>query len=312
MKQSILTIFFITIFYSAFPQRNQIVETKDIDHFWIAFDKLESAKTKNDSIEIIKSYYIDQSTKYFKEFIKLRNFKAEEYVNLINKYPKFWKSIRKDTKNVKKKINDLNKILDAYEKEFPNFKRPDICFAIGCLRTGGTISENLILVGTELAVSTSETDPSELSPWLQSVIGKFEAIDAIISHEMIHIQQKNKLKTLAEFAINEGVADFLSNNIGGVKINKPYFTYGQEHDCELKNEFLKDYSNNKTDFSNWLFNGQNSIGRPADLGYYIGYKIAEEYYKNSLDKKKAVLKLLDRKNYLSIFRKSEYIKKRCL
>jgi hypothetical protein len=136
MKQSILTIFFITIFYSAFPQRNQIVETKDIDHFWIAFDKLESAKTKNDSIEIIKSYYIDQSTKYFKEFIKLRNFKAEEYVNLINKYPKFWKSIRKDTKNVKKKINDINKILDAYEKEFPNFKRPDICFAIGCLRTG--------------------------------------------------------------------------------------------------------------------------------------------------------------------------------
>jgi len=46
-------------------------------------------------------YYIDQATDFFKEFIKLRNFTAEEYVVLIGKYPKFWDSVRKETEKVK-------------------------------------------------------------------------------------------------------------------------------------------------------------------------------------------------------------------
>ena len=54
--------------------------------------------------------------------------------------------------------DDIEKILDKYEKEIPNFKRPNVCFAIGCLRTGGTVSDNLILIGTEIAASTPEKE----------------------------------------------------------------------------------------------------------------------------------------------------------
>ena len=59
------------------------------------------------------------------------------------------------------------------------------------------------------------------------------------------------------------------------------------------------------------YNGSKSTDRPADLGYYIGYRIAEEYYNNSKDKTKVISILLDRKNYMKIFKKSEYIKKSC-
>ena len=101
MKQTLLTIFSFFIFGLSFSQEKQIIETTDIDNFWIAFDKLKSATTQNDSIEIIQTNYIDQSTEYFKEFIRIRNFTAEEYVKLIGKYPKFWNSIRKETEKVK-------------------------------------------------------------------------------------------------------------------------------------------------------------------------------------------------------------------
>lgn len=209
MKKLLILKFLFLFFHFSYSQGKPIIETTDIDNFWAAFDKLKSATTQIDSIEIIQSDYIDHSTNYFKEFIKLRNFKAQEYVSLIRKYPKFWKSIRKETEKVKYKINEIQEIFVLYEKALPNFKRPNICFAIGCLRTGGTIAENMILIGTELAASTAETDASELSPWLKSVVGTFENIGAVISHESIHTQQKNRLKTLAEFALNEGVADFL-------------------------------------------------------------------------------------------------------
>lgn len=135
----------------------------------------------------------------------------------------------------------------------------------------------MILIGTELAASTPETEKLELSPWIKSVVGTFGDVVSMVSHETIHTQQtKSKLTNLVEFTINEGVADFLSQKIAGFNINKIPFEYGLQNDCELRKEFLSDFSKKKSDISNWLYNGSKSTNRPVDLGYYIGYKIAEE------------------------------------
>jgi len=48
----------------------------------------------------------------------------------------------------------------------------------------------LILIGTELAASTPETEKSELSPGLKSIAGTFGDIISMVSHETIHTQQK--------------------------------------------------------------------------------------------------------------------------
>lgn len=312
MKKITLTIYFFFIFGIANSQNKQVIETSDIENFWQAYDKLKFALNKTDSISIIQIEYIDKSTEFFKEFIKLRNFKAVEYVSLIEKYPKFWISIRKETENVKNRKEEIEKIFDKYENEIPNFKRPNVCFAIGCLRTGGTVTDNLILIGTELAASNPETEKSELSTWLKTVIGTLGDIVSMISHETIHTQQtKDNLRDLAEFTLNEGVADFLSEKISGLTINKIAFKYGLENDCALRKEFLLEYSKNKNDISNWLFNGSKSVNRPADLGYFIGYKIAEECYNNSTDKKKAIVDLLNRNKYKTIFLESKYMNKSC-
>ncbi|MBX2967254.1 MAG: hypothetical protein KF845_14000 [Cyclobacteriaceae bacterium] len=38
------------------------ISTEDITHFWKAYDKLSSAKTKGDSISIMQQHYIDRAT----------------------------------------------------------------------------------------------------------------------------------------------------------------------------------------------------------------------------------------------------------
>jgi hypothetical protein len=309
MTTKLLKIFLLFVFGIVHSQNNHVIETSDIDNFWNAYDKLKDAKSINDSINIMQTDYIDKSSQYFKEFIRVRNFKAEEYIKLLRKYPKFWISIRKETENVKYRKGEIIKILDKYEQEIPNFKRPNVCFGIGCLRTGGTVSNNLILIGTEIAASTRETEKSELSPWLKSVIGTNGDIVEMVSHETIHTQQKGGyLRDLVEHSISEGVADFLSEKISGIKINKVSYKYGFANDSELRKEFLNDYSINKNDISKWLYNGNNSEQKPADLGYYIGYRIAEEFYNKTIDKEKAILHLLNRKRYLKIFKNSNYIK----
>jgi hypothetical protein len=312
MRIFVLVVFLLFRFGVANCQNNHTIETTDIDRFWIAFDELKSATNKSDSLTIIQTNYIDKSSNFFKEFIRVRNLKADEYLSIISKYPKFWESIRIETLKIKDRKNEIVAIFDNYEKEIPNFKRPNVCFAIGCLRTGGTVSENLILIGTEIAASTPDSHKTELTPWLKSIIGTTGDIGAMVSHETIHTQQKGGyLRDLVEFTISEGVADFLSEQISGFNINKSAYVYGVKNDCDLRKEFLADYAKNKNDISKWLYSGTKSVNRPADLGYYIGYQIAKEYYNKSTDKKKAITKLLNRKNYKKIFKRSDYIKKPC-
>ena len=89
MKKTLLTLLSILLFEFAFSQEKKVIETTDIDNFWIAFDNLKSASSKKDSIEILQTNYIDKSTEYFKEFIKIRNFTADEYFgNQLEKKPK--------------------------------------------------------------------------------------------------------------------------------------------------------------------------------------------------------------------------------
>ncbi len=48
-----------------------------------------------------------------------------------------------------------------------------------------------------------------------------------------------------------------------------------------------------SDLSHWIFQGDKSKDRPADLGYYVGYKICEQFYRHATDKREAVRRILN-------------------
>ena len=51
------------------------------------------------------------------------------------------------------------------------------------------------------------------------------------------------------------------------------------------------------DLSKWLYQGDRSTDRPADLGYWMGYRICEAYYKRAADKKQAIREILEIKDF---------------
>jgi uncharacterized protein YjaZ len=61
-----------------------------------------------------------------------------------------------------------------------------------------------------------------------------------------------------------------------------------------------------TDVSNWLFQGDRAKNRPADLGYYIGYKICESYYKQAANKKDAIKSILEVRDFNEFLKASKY------
>ena len=58
-----------------------------------------------------------------------------------------------------------------------------------------------------------------------------------------------------------------------------------------------------------VYEGDKAVNRPADLGYWVGYKIAESYYKNAKDKKQAVKELLEIKDFSKFLADSRYEEK---
>lgn len=306
-----------------FAQKPTVIETTDIDHFWKAYDLLSTVTSKADSIQIIQQEYIHTATPYFKKFIKARDFTAEEYVTIISACPRFWESIRPLTERIANRKAEIETGLDRLTDSLPSFKRPDICFAIGCLRTGGTTTSDLILIGAEMAAADTTVDTSELNDWLKSVLGHTGDIVSMVAHESIHTQQKgfpffelfsllgHQKLTLLNMAIVEGSADFFTKKFLGLNINAGIYAYGEAHECELWKEFEKDIADQPFNYAHWLYNGNNAKERPADLAYYIGYKITESYYDQSANKQKALRTILKRGRYKRVFHQGGYEENGC-
>lgn len=155
-------------------------------------------------------------------------------------------------------------------------------------------------------IDSKTTDTSELTRFEKFAIADSSRITGIIIHELIHtLQQTSMDNSLLAKSINEGSADFITQLVLDYNINSKIHVYGNAHE----NELWKDFSGsmNGEDSDKWLYNGMAVTGEaPADLGYYIGYKICEAYYNKAADKKQAIKDILTIKDFPGFLQKSGY------
>ena len=300
----IFTLTILLISFHSNAQPNEI-STQDITHFWEAYDALVDAKSKEDSIKTIEGLYLKRATKGFKKFQKVRDFQSKYYVYHIANSPGFWESVRPLTEQIANREDEIIEIMNKMSAEIPGFKAPKVCFAIGTLSTGGTTGGGYIHIGSEISASDYTVDTTNLNGWLKSIIGKTGDIVSMVAHEAVHTNQHGNVKiTLLTASMGEGIADFITNEVLGKNINASIHEYGLKNECQLWKEFQTEMDSKS--YSNWLYNGSSAIGRPADLGYFMGFRIAQAYYDKTEDKKQALSDLLDRSKYVEIFQKSGY------
>lgn len=293
-------------------ENQKSVLTVDIDHFWEAYDNLKNCKSFADSSNSFQQLYLDRATDGLIDFIRIRDFQAEKYVKLVSEYPKFYNSLRKNTFEVKKSEQTIGKVFLKFKEIYPNFKPFKVCFAMGIMNTGGTISNNFVLIGTEITTSTKDIDLSEFeaNEYRKIFEGNEDLqakIKSLVAHECVHTQQPkiidpNSIKCeLLYRTLREGSADFIAELVSGnEKINE----YGDKNERQIWTDFKNEICNENS--NNWLYNHSTVKDKPADLGYFVGYKIAKEYYKNANDKKQVVNDIIDITNPLRFLELSKY------
>ena len=295
MKNFFLALFLITAKLSFSQTVDQKFVSTDIDNFWNAYDKIITEKDTTKQYSFLKELYIDKATPGLKSLIEVRNYTSKNFIDAINKYPKFWNSIRPNTLSVKEVYPEIEADIKKLKEAYPDLKPSTIYFSIGAFRTNGTIQNDRILIGSELSLADEKTFINELPEWRQPFYKEYEPrknITLLCTHEYVHTQQKELVENLLSMCLYEGIAEFISCKVTGKKSSSPAIEFGKNNQEKVINQFIADLyiiSNNY----NWLWGENKNSLKIRDLGYYIGYEISERYYNTSKDKTKAIKTLVE-------------------
>ncbi|HEX6280246.1 MAG TPA: DUF2268 domain-containing putative Zn-dependent protease [Pyrinomonadaceae bacterium] len=296
---------------SAYAQANRDpnaakLVTSDIDLFWKAYDKA----TPTTDLYVYRDEYLKMGSPGLKMFDQLRINGSCNLAEAINNAPRYYKALREPSSKVASYEPKIRASFRKLQELYPDSVFPDVYFLIGRMSSGGTLTDKALLIGVDMYGKNGDAPIDELGNWHKSVVGSIDRLPVIVAHELIHYQQKYSRpngSSLLTRAIGEGSADFIAQLISGGNVNPHLHEYGNPIEKELWLEFEKEM--NGSDVSNWMYQGENAKDRPADLGYYMGYKITEAYYNNAADKQQAVRDILEIKDINEFFKKSGYAKK---
>lgn len=256
--------------------------TSDIKRFWDVLDR-----APHDSLgDYLQRDYLERGSVGVRDFVAGRILSAEDLATYVNAHRATYDSVRAANLDVTRAEAAIRAAFRRLKTLYPDAVFPDVYFVIGRFNSGGTSTSHGLLIGAEMY-----RDPARLP--------------AIVSHELIHFQQHYSSPTLLEASFMEGSADFVGELISGQQINSEAYKYGIAHEAELWKEFTAHFDDRN--FFPWMY-GKPGDGRPNDLGYFIGYRIAQAYYARATDKDQALRDIITARggNVRELLRMSGY------
>ena len=274
--------------------------TSDIPNFWAAFD----AAQPDFNAAPFNELYISKGSRGVQGFVPNRIQNATNLADVVKNHQNYYASIRPKTLKLVDLEPPIRKSFHAFKSLYPEAVFPDVFIVIGALNSGGTVSDRALIIGAEMFGKSEESVMDELTEWHQWAIKMPQEIQYTVAHELIHFQQHYPSTTLLEQSIKEGSADFIGELISGKTANENIPTYADLREAELWQEFQQIMHGD--DFAGWLYGGSGIDGRPADLGYWMGYQIVEAYYNKMDDKKQAVRDIINIEDATAFLEASGY------
>lgn len=287
MKRIATSIFILAFANTVNAQK---IYTSDITNFWAAYDSIQ--KTNTNKVQVLENLFLSKKTDGLNAFMNLKKFNEVDYLDVIEKYPQFWNSIRPNTLISAKKTDAIRKALQQLNKLYPNHSTGNIYFTIGALKSGGTTNHQDLLLGIEKIVGDKNTVTAEFeSKSMQQMFQLTTAsqLEQVTVHEFIHTFQKDGEANVLIKAIKEGSCDFIAELAINKKFTSAYIDYGYKNYDAVKASFKKEMLTEN--FGNWFYNSATS--EHPDLGYFVGYVISKKYYENAKDKKKAIKAIIE-------------------
>ncbi|MDW3651302.1 MAG: hypothetical protein R8P61_29765 [Bacteroidia bacterium] len=278
-------------------ENTQKIYSSDVYHFWEAYDQIIATQDSAKQYQLLQELYFDKGSPGLTAIRQARRYSDKDYIDAINNHPLFWESIRPNTLKAIDYAEEISKGLEGLKKIYPHLKPAQIYFTVGAFRTPGTTLDSLVLIGSELAMTNKNTLSHEFEPRFDYLRNYFdsEPIKEIVFlniHEYVHTQQVFDYGyDLLTFSLYEGFAEFMAVKASAKASPTPAIEFGKRNDDWVKTVFSQEMFSYYYD--RWLWNNFENEFKMRDLGYYMGYAIAEKYYEAAEDKQAAIKTLIE-------------------
>jgi len=268
--------------------------TEDVDRFYAVYE----AAGRHPSADRLDREYLARGTAGLHEFAKLRNVTGLTISAAIEKRPRIYGDARQCLKVLPQVRRRVAAALDKLARIYPEAKFPPVTIVVGRGRPVGITNPSGVTVGLEALCGADFMNPNSEDRFVH-----------VIAHEYGHIQQSPAQQelnpgdpgaTVLRLSLIEGAADFVGELISGDVGDQAPFAAAKGHEAQIEAAFVAD--EDKTETSNWLYNGVPSPGKPTDLGYWVGYRIVKAFYTRAADKHQAlhdILEMSDPKDFLT-------------
>ncbi len=272
------------------------VYTTDITHFWDAYDGIHGTSDTAEQRLILQSAFIDKASVGQRAMFQARRYTPDEYLDAIRSYPRFWTSVRKNMLNAGQHVQAMQDGVERLRALYPQMRPADIHFTVGVFRSGGTVADGMVLIGSEISLADSSAVTDEFPPELGHLPGFLATNPAkdlafVNVHELIHTQQPGRWGyDLLSQTLHEGIAEFIPTIAMGRPSRSASVLYGEANTDKVRTVFEEELFANWMD--RWIWNDTTGPFPVRDMGYYVGYAMAQQYYERATNKQQAIVDLI--------------------
>lgn len=258
------------------------VRTSDVDLFYRVYDAAQGTPTA----AALQAGYLDAGSDGVRQFIPDRIRSADALAKTIGSQHEVYENARKCAWALPAVRTRLAKVFATLAKIDPEARFPPVIVVIGRNNSGGTTGPSGVLIGLEVACRAD---------WLQPDLTN--RLVHLIAHEYGHVQQfpqggEDRIhRSVLVQSLIEGEAELIAELTSGEASESYLQRWTRGHEREIGEAFLADQDS--MNLEPWLYNGVGTPEKPGDLGYWVGYCIAKDYYRRAHNKRAALETLLE-------------------
>ena len=280
---------------------------QDVVNFWSAYDQLATTNSYSDSLQVVEKYYVSKASQGLKLYNEMSNSDAKSFLTVIRIHPKLLRSIRANSLAISTRKDSILEGVRKLKRAYPASVFPELFFCMGKFEVKGNRTDDILYIGAELNSLAKESPRDEITnSFVRAAAGNFDELDAVCLHEIAHFQQQLIPKTNLEFALTEGGAEFVTHILTGKSTMQSVF---DKVDASLEKTIWREFALQKDkpiDAIWFLAMGDEKQKRPGMLGYVIGFRICENYYKKAKDKEEALRNIISLSKPQTIIQASGY------
>lgn len=287
----------------AFDAAGARFETADLERFDRA---LAALRRGADTVPTLESMYFAPGSAGLRAYARMYRTDARRVQRALRRHGAYYDSTADLPSRVRAQLPAVRAAFGRFEAAYPRAVIPPTYFLVSGLGPGGANGYRGLLLAAD-----SYGWPDHLPLNAAGQRRRTSALPHLAAHELVHFNQMTAAplayirddSNLAR-AIKEGAADFVAELVSGDHINQPAHRYGRMHERALWEAFERDMLGHDT--GEWFFVQPADSTRPPDLGYFLGYRVVEAWYRRFAGRPDRLTALIGVDDYRRFLAESGY------